>query len=85
MNPSLLFVEPPRNFWFVMGEYLPPPYGIIQLATYLESKIKDVEIEVVDCNAKKLDWNGLQKHIESTRPDIVAVKLTGYLQHIRRS
>ena len=24
---KVLFVEPPRDFWFVMGEYLPPPYG----------------------------------------------------------
>ncbi len=33
---KILFVEPPKEFWFVMGEYLPPPLGILQLAGYLE-------------------------------------------------
>jgi len=33
-----LFVEPPKDFWFVMGEYLPPPLGLLQLAAYLESR-----------------------------------------------
>jgi anaerobic magnesium-protoporphyrin IX monomethyl ester cyclase len=30
-----MFVEPPKEFWFVMGEYLPPPLGILNLAAYL--------------------------------------------------
>ncbi|MGZ4870097.1 MAG: hypothetical protein ACXV2F_07050, partial [Halobacteriota archaeon] len=25
---KVLFVEPPKDTWFVMGEYLPPPLGI---------------------------------------------------------
>ena len=33
---KVLFVEPPKDMWFVMGEYLPPPFGILQLAAYLE-------------------------------------------------
>ena len=45
----ILFVEPPKETWFVMGEYLPPPYGIIQLAAYLEREVKNVEIKVLDC------------------------------------
>ena len=69
---KVLFVEPPKDYWFVMGEYLPPPYGILQLAAFLESKIKDVEIEVLDCQAQSLDWKELEKHIESYDPDIVA-------------
>ncbi len=69
---KVLFIEPPKEYWFVMGEYLPPPYGILQLAAYLESMNKDVEIEVLDCNAKFLDWKDLEKHIESFDPDIVA-------------
>jgi len=68
----VLFVEPPKDFWFIMGEYLPPPLGILQLAAYLESKNKNVEIEVLDCQAKQLDWKGLEKHIESFQPDVVA-------------
>lgn len=69
---KVLFVEPPRHFWFVMGEYLPPPYGIIQLAAYLEREINDVDIEVLDCTAQQIDWKGLEKRIESFNPDIVA-------------
>jgi len=66
------FIEPPKDVWFVMGEYLPPPYGIIQLAAYLERELKDVEIEVVDCNAQQLDWKQLGNRIKSFNPDIVA-------------
>ena len=69
---KILFVEPPKHFWFVMGEYLPPPLGILELAGYLESKVPDVEIEVLDCQASSLDWDGLEKHIERACPDIVA-------------
>ena len=69
---KILFVEPPRDFWFVMGEYLPPPYGIIQLAAYLEREVKDVEIEVLDCTPQNIDWKGIERRIESFNPDIVA-------------
>jgi anaerobic magnesium-protoporphyrin IX monomethyl ester cyclase len=65
-------VEPPKDYWFVMGEYLPPPYGILQLAAYLESKVKGVEVEVLDCQAMSLDWKGLEKRIESFHPDLIA-------------
>lgn len=69
---KVLFVEPPKDTWFVMGEYLPPPYGIIQLAAYLEKEVKDVEIEVLDCNAQQVNWKGLERRIESFNPDVVA-------------
>jgi len=69
---KVLFVEPPKDIWFVMGEYLPPPYGIIQLATYLEKKVKDVKIEVLDCNAQQVNWKRLESQIESFNPDVVA-------------
>jgi anaerobic magnesium-protoporphyrin IX monomethyl ester cyclase len=68
----VMFVEPPKDYWFVMGEYLPPPYGILQLAAYLESKMKDADIEVLDCQAMSLDWKGLEKRIASFNPDVVA-------------
>lgn len=69
---KILFVEPPKDIWFVMGEYLPPPYGIIQLAAYLEREVKDITIEVLDCNAQQVNWEKLEKLIESHNPDIVA-------------
>jgi anaerobic magnesium-protoporphyrin IX monomethyl ester cyclase len=68
----VLFIEPPKDIWFVMGEYLPPPYGIIQLAAYLEREIEHITIKVLDCNAESMDWKGLKKEIESFQPDIVA-------------
>lgn len=68
----VLFIEPPKEEWFVMGEYLPPPYGIIQLAAYLEREAKDVEIKILDCNAEHVDWGDLGKRIEGFNPDVVA-------------
>ncbi|MCK4477206.1 radical SAM protein [Candidatus Bathyarchaeota archaeon] len=68
----ILFIEPPREFWFVMGEYLPPPFGIIQLAAYLEREVKDAEIKVLDCTAQQMFWSDMEKEIESFNPDIVA-------------
>ena len=71
MKTSLLFVEPPRLFWFVMGEYLPPPSSLLILAAYVERELPDVDIEIVDCQADRLDWKHLQDYIESTQPSIV--------------
>jgi anaerobic magnesium-protoporphyrin IX monomethyl ester cyclase len=68
---KVLFVEAPKDIWFVMGEYVPPPFGIIQLAAYLEREAEDVEIEVLDCNAEHIDWWGMEKRIEGFNPDIV--------------
>ncbi|MEM2890637.1 MAG: radical SAM protein [Candidatus Hadarchaeum sp.] len=69
---KVMFVEPPKEMWFVMGEYLPPPFGILQLASYLEEKVKGVEIEVLDCQVENLDWKDLEKRIEAAQPDIFA-------------
>jgi len=69
---KVLFIEPPREFWFVMGEYLPPPFGLVQLAAYFENKVENADIEVVDCTAQKLSWSELRRKIESFHPDVVA-------------
>jgi anaerobic magnesium-protoporphyrin IX monomethyl ester cyclase len=55
-----------------MGEYLPPPLGILQLASYLEEHCEHVEIEVLDCQASSVNWRGLEKRIENVDPDVVA-------------
>ncbi|MGQ9597765.1 MAG: B12-binding domain-containing radical SAM protein, partial [Thermoproteota archaeon] len=68
----ILFIEPPKDIWFVMGEYLAPPYGIIQLAAYLERELENLEIEVLDCNAQQVDWKRMEKRIESFNPHVVA-------------
>jgi hypothetical protein len=39
----ILFIEPPKDIWFVMGEYLPPPFGILQLAAFLDREVEGLE------------------------------------------
>ncbi len=68
---NILFLEPPKDFWFVMGEYLPPPLGILELAAYVEEKNDDVEIEILDCQAEEVKWSKLEKSISSFNPDIL--------------
>lgn len=68
---KVLFVEPPKDPWFVMGEYIPPPFGILALASYLEAN-READIGVVDCQAERLGWKALEKRIESFEPNIVA-------------
>lgn len=69
---KILFVEPPKDYWFLMGEYLPPPTGLLTLAAYLEEKIPEIEIEILDCQAERKDWNNVKRDIESFSPSIVA-------------
>jgi anaerobic magnesium-protoporphyrin IX monomethyl ester cyclase len=68
---KILFVEPPRNYWFVMGEYLPPPTSLLIIAAYIERELPDIEIEVLDCQGEQISWDGLEKSIESYDPSIV--------------
>lgn len=70
---KILFVEPPKEFWFLMGEYLPPPLGILQLAAFLEEKGDDWDLEVLDCQARQVRWNSLERQLESSDPDLVVV------------
>ncbi|MCX6664243.1 MAG: radical SAM protein [Euryarchaeota archaeon] len=71
MNSNILFVEPPRNFWFVMGEYLPPPSALLILAAYVERELPGIDIDIVDCQADRLDWQGLERYIESANPSMI--------------
>jgi len=64
------FIEPRRIFG-CDGWVRSPPYGIIQLAAYLEREVKGVQLEVLDCNAEKVDWKDMEKRIASSNPDIV--------------
>ncbi|MFW9868661.1 MAG: B12-binding domain-containing radical SAM protein [Candidatus Thorarchaeota archaeon] len=69
---KIMFVEPPKEFWFVMGEYLPPPLGILNLAAYLRKHDETIEIEIVDCQAERISWDGIKERIGQFQPDIVA-------------
>lgn len=69
---NALFMDPLKEIWFVMGEYLPPSYGIIQLAAYLERELENVESNLIlDCNAGQIFWEELENQISSFYPDIV--------------
>ena len=59
MKSSILFVEPPRNFWFVMGEYLPPPSALLILAAYVERELPEVDIDIVDSLRWVLEFGAL--------------------------
>jgi anaerobic magnesium-protoporphyrin IX monomethyl ester cyclase len=71
MISKLLFVEPPRNNWFIMGEYLPPPAALLILAAYVEREIPNLEIEILDCQAERMNWKDLEKYIESSKPSMI--------------
>lgn len=72
MITKILFVEPPKDYWFVMGEYLPPPTGLLILAAYVERELPDLEIDIYDSQAKRGNWDDVKKYIESSEPCIVA-------------
>ncbi|HII83997.1 MAG TPA: cobalamin-binding protein, partial [Methanobacterium subterraneum] len=69
----VLFVEPPKSFWFVMGEYMPPPLGILQLAAYLESRDLTWDIGVLDSQAENFGWKHLENYMEQAEPDVVVL------------
>ena len=71
MISKLLFVEPPKNYWFVMGEYLPPPSSLLILSAYVQQELPELKIEILDCQAEQMNWEGLEKYIESSKPSIV--------------
>ena len=68
---KLLLVEPPKRFWFVMGEYLPPPFNLLLLAAVVEKELPDFEVKIIDCQAEELDWVGLEDRIRQEKPNII--------------
>jgi anaerobic magnesium-protoporphyrin IX monomethyl ester cyclase len=69
---KIMLVEPPKDTWFVMGEYLPPPLGILQLASYIDVNNEGLDIQVLDCQAQGIDWRGLEDRVQSFQPDVFA-------------
>jgi len=68
---KILFVEPPRDYWFVMGEYCPPPTTLLILAAFIERELPNIEIEILDCQAGQVSWDGVERYIESYGPAMV--------------
>jgi anaerobic magnesium-protoporphyrin IX monomethyl ester cyclase len=44
---------------------------LLILAAYVERELPGYDIDIVDCQADRLDWKGLERYIESTDPSIV--------------
>jgi len=65
-------VEPPKDFWFIMGQYIPPPFGLLCLAAYVEERLPWAEVEIVDSQSEGLDWDGLEERMGEAEPDVVA-------------
>jgi len=53
------------------GRISSTPLSLLVLAAYLEREPKDAEIEVLDCQAESVGWEGLEKRIISFAPHIV--------------
>jgi anaerobic magnesium-protoporphyrin IX monomethyl ester cyclase len=71
MKPRVQFVEPPKDYWFLMGDYRPPPTVLLTLAAYVEAHVPDVEVDVVDSQGEGLDWDGVERRIAGFRPTVV--------------
>ncbi|MFW9985702.1 MAG: B12-binding domain-containing radical SAM protein [Candidatus Odinarchaeota archaeon] len=69
---KILLVEPPKQPWFIMGEYIPPPLGLLCLAGYLEAHNPQTKIQVMDCQAEEAEWDDVKERIRSFKPDLVA-------------
>jgi anaerobic magnesium-protoporphyrin IX monomethyl ester cyclase len=76
MITKIMLIEPPKDYWFLMGEYMPPPTPLLVLAAYIEKELTDVDIEIIDCQAERKDWKDIKRDIESFSPSIVAT--TGF-------
>jgi anaerobic magnesium-protoporphyrin IX monomethyl ester cyclase len=76
MKQKILMIEPPKDYWFLMGEYLPPPTALLALAAYIKRELPKIDVEVLDCQAEQKNWNDIEKYISSSAPTIVAT--SGY-------
>jgi anaerobic magnesium-protoporphyrin IX monomethyl ester cyclase len=66
---KVLFVEPPKVPWEMMGNFIAPPLGLAQLAGVLE--INGVDVQIVDCNASGLTWSDLEQAMVDAQPSLV--------------
>lgn len=67
---KVLLIEPPKTCWELMGgKNVSPPLGLAQIAGMLEEK--NIDVEIIDCNASELNWHDLENKIEKTQPSVV--------------
>ena len=80
----VLLVEPPKTPWEMMGDVVAPPLGLAQLAACLEQA--GVPVSILDANALRLGWNGLEAAIAHSHPDLIGITVyTPYLPEVGRA
>jgi len=80
----VLLVEPPKIPWEMMGDVAALPLGLAQLAACLEQT--DIPVEVLDANALKIGWDGMEAAIARAHPDLIGMTVyTPYVPEVSRA
>ncbi len=69
---KVLFLTPPLKAWDSHGYHLAANQMHAQLAAYLREK-GIAEVDALDCRADEVDWDGMVKYAQETKPDMVFV------------
>ena len=69
---KVLFLTPPLKAWDSHGHHLAANQMHAQLAAYLREK-KLADVDALDCRADDIDWDGMLKYVQDTKPDMVFV------------
>jgi len=69
---KVLFLTPPLKAWDSHGYHLAANQMHAQLAAYLREKGL-AEVDALDCRALELDWDGMLKYVQESKPDMVFV------------
>ena len=80
----VLLVEPPKTPWEMMGDVAALPLGLAQLAACLEDA--GVPVEILDANALRIGWAGLEAAIAERAPDLIGITVyTPYVPEVSRA
>ena len=69
---KVLFLTPPLKAWDSHGYHLAANQMHAQLAAYLREK-GIAEVDALDCRADEIDWDGMVKYAQETKPDMIFV------------
>jgi len=80
----VLLLEPPKVPWEMMGDVAALPLGLAQLAACLEQA--KIPVEILDANALKIGWDGMEAAIARTGPDLIGMTVyTPYVPEVSRA
>lgn len=68
---KILFVDPPFTFWQFTDKAFLPKLSLVAVGTFLRHK--GHEVEILDMNAEKMDYEELPSKIKKISPNIVGV------------